>query len=1003
MAESRRPTKRDEEAQRRQLKEWRASVLGTAKRLRKGNFDYICQMTDRLFLFLSNEGRRRNGRFFVLNAQDITLEPITVPTLSSLLVDFTYEEQSLRYDESTASYFFCSQRGQMDGTGFSIVRGGVEQPEPQTISTENRVSSLFVTERHVILLDAENAKLVRISKATLMAMADTAGARKLITLDPHGSSPTAQELEYAEIPIGKRLEGGGVLITAFSSDRLIFGRSDRYALRIPVFPRLHALDLASNSFKEFWFPSFACGDFAKILEWAEDDPRAFDKYLSLMSLYEIGESNFVKEALFFSEKGVFYTNGEFRSHDPEAITSEKIAAFADLVDFRFRNLMSADRRELDEGIIKAIDAPLSLASEDEIQFVREKIGEGRIETADWDKLNGERIDLFFLDSLAKVLAAPDGQVPLARRWLERNRARQYVALALLTGRIAKPGPASVLDGADSGLGRMSFSRPAGIVFSAESEIPVETVRNLAERSIRAVGTLLDFGEDELTAKENLDMEDHKRLLEAVAAAAITWETEAGYNLVRWLDAQDLKFIKVKIASLIGEREAHSVRDLLGLYLAGDDADLASAAVLALWNYEAGEFSEALLRWLKSAEDFVPGRAAYALGMRGVESALLILFYSEIISIGEEPPRRGNRFDTQESNAIARLLEKILRSPSWNPPLDGRLAPGEIAEMEAYAPYYLLHLVKRSFQNDDELTKPSRAAGERQVITAMLAFLNRTLGLGKEWVPIDFDYFSRIARRTERTAVVVEQVLALFLDSDFPEDAKYILALHVVFTPGLLNLARPGEVNDRILILLKSVFDRMLREKDHRRIFAAFALVELGIDRTRERDALEFFRKDEWREWPRLMRLGERVLRYLPGPGKTVVYEKLLQASMTSYTISRYVKKLVEIYPRRAVELYEQGLFKLNKLDEALLYGRTGDRRGYDYVLANFTKWGDVETIVFLGDYGGKEAVPALEKARGEHHAPAKMVNLAIRKIRSRVKAEIRRSGATAANAGGKAR
>ena len=266
MAGKRKPSPwAEEQRRRRHLQKWRSSVLGPARRLGRGNFDYVCQVTDTSFLFLRSERVGRRGTFLLFDAADISFKPFSVPALNSLLVDFSLEEQSLRFDADTGAFFYCSRRSQKDGgPGFYLVPGQPDAAGARWISTESEVLSLFVSARHVYLLDAENAKLIRISKAGLLAMAEAAGASKPVSLVPPGSRARARELGLREIPLGDRLEGEGVPVTAFSKDRLIIGLGERYAARFPVYPKLHALDFASNRFKEFCFPTFACADLAAI-------------------------------------------------------------------------------------------------------------------------------------------------------------------------------------------------------------------------------------------------------------------------------------------------------------------------------------------------------------------------------------------------------------------------------------------------------------------------------------------------------------------------------------------------------------------------------------------------------------------------------------------------------------------------------------------------------------------------------------------------------------------
>ena len=64
-----------DEARLKRLDAWLASVMGPVVRSQKKDLSYICQVTDRLFLFLSDERWPKKSIPFVLDARASTLEP----------------------------------------------------------------------------------------------------------------------------------------------------------------------------------------------------------------------------------------------------------------------------------------------------------------------------------------------------------------------------------------------------------------------------------------------------------------------------------------------------------------------------------------------------------------------------------------------------------------------------------------------------------------------------------------------------------------------------------------------------------------------------------------------------------------------------------------------------------------------------------------------------------------------------------------------------------------
>jgi hypothetical protein len=985
MARRRRRNVWDEDPKRRALHDWIASAWGPARRLTKTHLALVGQLTERLFL-LANVWARSQGSFYCFDAREGTLKRFNVPPLAPLLTKHFYGGQTLRYDRETGAFFHSVYALQESDPGFTLLRDYEKGHSFRSFSTTSQVSSLFVGTEHVFLLDAVGGTITRVAKSGLLALADSPGPGGRVVLDLASQSAAPRELAVTVIPLEKRLAGEHGLFTGFSNERLIFGRAGEFLYRFPAYPQVHALNLRSTRLEGFWFPSFAGADLAGLADWADNEPERFEKYLALLSLYEADESNNDREPLLFTTRGLLLSNGEYRPFDLEAITEDKAAATGDLVDFRFRKLMSTDRREVDRGIIASIDAPRAFTSEAEIRFIGHKIGSGRLETANWDKLAGRRIDRNFLEDLAKVVKRSDDRIAVARRWLARNPARQFVALSLLTGRVDEAGAASDNPGKKPALAPRRRSRGSEPIPAGPSEIPVRAIRVLAESRLRSVRVLAAVDEDDRSQEQRSDLADSEALLEAVAAAAISWTTEAGYEIIRWLDAQNLPFLQKKIATLIGDTGAHPVRDLLERYLAHEDPDVVSDTLLALWYYPGGDLGAAISACLRSAEDTLPRRAAYALGIRGVGSALIPLLYSDIISAAEDRADRDFRMVTDESEAADRLLRRIFRFRGDEPPFADSLRPDEIAELTGFAPFFLINLLSRSFQKDKALADPGPSSRRTESIEVTLGFLHRLMGPWGGREAVDIESLQRIACRSPETLGIVERILRFFLASDLPSDAKYLLALHLAFAPDLVGPERRGRSHRHILILLEAIFDRMSRETDFRRTFAAFALVELGFGKEPENQALEFYRKDEWSDWPRLLRLGEWALRRLPRPGRAVVYEKLLLATKERFTVSQYAKKLAEADPRRAAEIYEAGAFSLSRLHEAFFYGRAGDRRGYEYVLANFTRFGDIEGIKYLGDHGGAEAIPALEKARDELSAPEEEVARAIRKIRRRLKA-----------------
>jgi len=75
-----------------------------------------------------------------------------------------------------------------------------------------------------------------------------------------------------------------------------------------------------------------------------------------------------------------------------------------------------------------------------------------------------------------------------------------------------------------------LSRPTAPIFAAESEIPVSTVRGLAERWVREAQALLAIAEEDRTEEQRLDLEDLRHLLEATGGRRDRLGDRSGYAL-----------------------------------------------------------------------------------------------------------------------------------------------------------------------------------------------------------------------------------------------------------------------------------------------------------------------------------------------------------------------------------------------------------------------------------------------------------------------------------------
>jgi hypothetical protein len=855
------------------------------------------------------------------------------------------------------------------------------EPENSWLDTQEALSSLFVTKESVFLVDLGRKKLLRLSKRKLLDRIPVEAADKPLLLELWPKSPQRRELDYQEIPFTAKLEGNGWLLTSFSPKKLIIGRWRDISLSFPAFPALHAYDLDKGRWEHHCFPSFYAADFDDLIDMKEQASGEFERYLILLTLLEITEERPRRQPLFFSRRAVLFSDGRVRRCDLSPITPEMVDRFRPSLEFRYADLMSRVRAEQDRGILASLQGPGLFKTSEEIPFLCRRFGFRRIEKTIGGKLDEEDVPLSALDTVTEIFKQMDDPLPVAKRWLEGNPARQYIALNLLAGGI-RPAKYELMP-EDDDFGSIHLFEDPKPLFHAPAEIPADAVRRAVDVALETLKPIGNLSERDLPGPLADKVIRARAVVKAAATAAAAWKTESGLEFLRWLAGLELDSVDEAVADLIGKMKLYPLVDVLKSYLGHENPAVVEEAVYSLGLLDADCFENDVLPFLRSPEPFLPMRAASALEKHGTVKALAPLLYSLVLDLVESEADSSPSIELmQQQMAVGYVIGRIFHADFGSPPEHEKLAAGDLAVMVEYGPYYLLALLLLAFQRESDLAKPDRRIQMAAEVDRLLDFLRSLLLLDKEWDLLDFETLKVIARRERTTLALVEKILGLFLWSEFPDDIKYLLALSVAFAPDLIDPARTSPRLERIRILLRAVLERMARETDHRGISATLALVQLRLAPSREDEALEFFRAGRWRGWPRLMRVGERVLCDLPKDRRIVILERLLRTVKGSIK-SIYLETLADIDARRAVELFERGHFKLTKVDEALLYGRVGDARGYDLVLSHATRLGDPRILEYLTKYGGQDAIDVLIKGRDEGRLTAKAANEAIRRIRAK--------------------
>ncbi len=259
---------------------------------------------------------------------------------------------------------------------------------------------------------------------------------------------------------------------------------------------------------------------------------------------------------------------------------------------------------------------------------------------------------------------------------------------------------------------------------------------------------------------------------------------------------------------------------------------------------------------------------------------------------------------------------------------------------------------------------------------------------------DFKYFDshfniqiiKNAYNKKKKNAAIINILKWMININIPDSILFPAALYILFTPDMIDLNKDSKEIETIVLYLKKIFEKMYSETDdHRKIFAALALLELGVDQKWESIVLGFYDKEDWYSWPVLKKMGMKVLQYLDEKKKIPIHIALLKDTECNYEKLLIIKKIISIDVKAGIKLFEDRIFTLDLYEEAILYSKVGIKRNYDYMLKNAIKIGTTDLYEYLGDLGGAEAIPVLKEAKDKHVAPEEQINEALKKIRTRIK------------------
>ena len=458
-----------------------------------------------------------------------------------------------------------------------------------------------------------------------------------------------------------------------------------------------------------------------------------------------------------------------------------------------------------------------------------------------------------------------------------------------------------------------------------------------------------------------------------------WDTGAGK--IRSLSGEEEEFN----SKTMDNEEVLSIAELAEV-LAGRSSPPDNKTVLAtlssLGRPEVEAMENTIIDLMRSGDDAIADRAAEVLTDFGTVKSLIPFFYADLLkcfSADKSDHLRSLAF--YEHKGEERILDGILGGDLWylNPEVLLN-DPERVALIRDYIPHFWLFIIKGGCQKIAGVsTFAERGKGIYYHKVEFIHTLAKMQGLHEH---LNHGVIRSLTGNPSERAEQTWRLLNWLPRAGFPEEITFLFGLFILMTPGFMDLSSPDALTGNIVVALKDIFETCWKKNDSRRVLAAMALLELGVDPAWEGIVRNFYKQAAWPGWPRLMSTGEKVLRRSSPEEKVSLLEARFRMAKWEGEKRELFNRIEELAPAKAIELCEKGLFQLSPFNEGLLYGKVGDTRGYRFILEHTIELGRIEGLRYLGDFGGQDAIPMLEEAL-KQEAPEEIVKTALRRIRAR--------------------
>jgi hypothetical protein len=880
-------------------------------------------------------------------------------------------DKTLRWDAEEECHFFCEGTLEFRYIAPDCVRsacfylGVGKDGQRRNI----RISTLFVTPERLLLVDIDRGLLISLDKrAVIRALREDRAGRGWVPLEIHQPA-----FDQRMFPFGYPRREGGAVHSSYDESAAYFAEL-RSTWEVQ-FPRVHVFDLRNEALRDYEWPVLHRTDLAYLHGLYERRPALFRTYLAVLPFVEGRYSAHTRQppggGMFWLEDHVVFSRNKILELRLGEAGTEASAAFPGPADTRILDLYSPVRESRKRGIIESLKRKNKWDDPTLREHLLRRYTLDELADMLEEEIDSPRPDPEFLLRTAETMERYPRHTELAIRWLGGSTQKRLVAVRLLEGTPLGPGEEPAAEDAEESKDLLFADRRA---FRLRPEdLPLEVLQRVADEALEAARGA-STGPREMASPPGSDLT--LSLIRRILITAVSWQSKEAMTIVRTAASQGILGVDRLLADLIRDGVVGwstirasgigALRDIALDYLGHRDAAVVTSAIKALEKLEADEAEDGLIGLLGASDRVITAAASEALGSIGSGCALTALSYADIIEcysgerrIGEEQevreahPRPG----TSAKRAIDLLLGKLVMEFDLNPGRAGR----KIA-LEDMRRILVESTILSGYRNESrEYRGRADAAGNRRLRRdTLLERIEEYPELGCLRERMSAKLLRSLSSRGIRKRRTVLELLKWHMEAHGAGDLLYRVALIFHLTPGYLRFDWRSSVARRIGVCLDAIYERMQQEEDFRGILAVFALVELGAGEKWERRALEVFEKGDWRGWPRLMRAGIRALRRLPEEARLPLHEALLKDIGGGPGYEKEIADLAESDPRVAIRLYERGAFSLSRVDAALLYGRIGDRRGYEDVLRAPTGTHDRRTIDYLRKFGGPEAEPVIE-------------------------------------------